>query len=342
MLARELPALHYAAARLGSGSDVLGLDDAASRDHDWGCRLTLLVDEADRAVIRAVDDLLSRGLPERFRGLPVRFMTTWNATESHQVEVDTVGGFAASRLGVNPLPGLSALDWLTLTGQSVLEVIAGPVYADTTTELSVVQRTLAWYPPQVERYVLACGWQRLVRRFPMMGRMADTGQPLASRLLSAALASEVMNLAFLLCRQWQPYDKWREAMFTRLSCAGELTGTIETAATAGDWHDREDALAAAVAALAAVQRRRGLPTPDEAVTPFMSRPYRTVAETLPGLLLADITDPMLARLAVRAGSAGQWIDSVDVLSGHNRHAACAVAYRAWLEPSPSRPDDDIT
>jgi hypothetical protein len=40
----------YAVGRLGSGSDVLGFDDAISRDHDWGCRLTLLVDETERAV----------------------------------------------------------------------------------------------------------------------------------------------------------------------------------------------------------------------------------------------------------------------------------------------------
>lgn len=36
----EIP---HAAARLGSGSDILDLDDAVSRDHDWGCRLTLLM-----------------------------------------------------------------------------------------------------------------------------------------------------------------------------------------------------------------------------------------------------------------------------------------------------------
>jgi hypothetical protein len=51
LLAKALPGLGYAAGRLGSGSDVLGLDDATSRDHDWGCRLTLLVDEADRDAV---------------------------------------------------------------------------------------------------------------------------------------------------------------------------------------------------------------------------------------------------------------------------------------------------
>ncbi|MGH3682570.1 MAG: DUF4037 domain-containing protein, partial [Natronosporangium sp.] len=261
LLGRELPGLRYAAARLGSGSDVLGFDDAASRDHDWGCRLTVLVDEADRAATPVVDELLTRLLPETFRGLPVRFPTSWDPTVSHKVEIAVVGDFATSRLGVDPLAGLSTLDWLILTGQSVLEITAGRVYADATTELSALRRRLTWYPPDVECFLLACGWRRLTERLPMVGRTAHAGQPRQSRLLSAALVQDLTSLAFLLHQRWSPYDKWREAAFARLPGAGDLSRSLDAALTATDWQEREDALVAAVDVLLAVQRGRGLPTP---------------------------------------------------------------------------------
>ena len=80
LLTHAMPRLRYAAGRLGSGSDVLGLDDAMSRDHDWGCRLTLLVDEADRAAVPQVSQLLERELPRSYRGFPVRFPVTWDSS----------------------------------------------------------------------------------------------------------------------------------------------------------------------------------------------------------------------------------------------------------------------
>lgn len=333
LLAREFPGLRYAAARLGSGSDVLGLDDARSRDHDWGLRLTVLVDEADADAVAPAGRALDRLLPEQFGGLPVRFATTWDPACTHRVQVDTVGRFALGRLGVSPLAGpagLSTVDWLTLTGQAVLEVTAGPVYADATTELAVLRRRLAWYPPDVERYVLACGWARLEERMPFIGRTADTGQPLQSRLLSAELASDVISLAFLLHRQWEPYEKWRGAMLARLPSGADLVGPLEAASGAAGWRDREAGLAAAVEVLAGVQRRAGLPTPDTVVTPFFDRPYQTITGALAELLLAEVSDPVLSRLHVRAGSVAQWADSVDVMAHPVRRVALAAAYRAWL------------
>ena len=159
LLAEAMPGLGYAAGRLGSGSDVLGFDDAMSRDHDWGCRLSLLVDEADRDAVPQITGLLERGLPDSYRGYLVRFPVTWDPALTHKVEVATVAGFAASRLGVDPAGELSVPDWLELTGQSMLEVIAGPVFADRTSELAQVRTALRWYPPDIERYVLAAGWR---------------------------------------------------------------------------------------------------------------------------------------------------------------------------------------
>ena len=40
---QHLPELRYAAARLGFGSEVLGLDDEMCRAHDWGLRLKVFV-----------------------------------------------------------------------------------------------------------------------------------------------------------------------------------------------------------------------------------------------------------------------------------------------------------
>jgi hypothetical protein len=328
LLAQAMPGLGYAAGRLGSGSDVLGLDDAMSRDHDWGCRLTLVVDEADREAVPRIAELLDRELPGSYQGHPVRFPVTWDSSGTHNVDVATVAGFATGRLGVDPTGELSALDWLVLTGQSVLEVIAGPVFIDRTAGLAPVRAALRWYPPDIERYVLAAGWQRLTQEMPMVGRTAERGDDLGSRLLGARLASDLMWLAFAVSRRWPPYPKWRGTAFQSLDLAVDLSGPLAVAATAPDWRDRESGLAEACEVLLNAQRARGLPAPASAVTPFWDRPYRTVDDAVPQALLADITDPQVTGLSALIGSIEQWVSSVDVLSSPDRRSALRAAYVA--------------
>jgi hypothetical protein len=338
LLDQAIPGLAYAAGRLGSGSDVLGLDDARSRDHDWGCRLTLLVDEDDRAQVPPISRLLEERLPERFAGFPVRFGVTWDPAVSHNVEVATVADFAISRLGVDPtrVGGLSALDWLTVTGQSVLEVTAGPVFADRTRALGPVRARLSWYPPDVERYVLAAGWQRLCQLLPMVGRTADVGDELGSRLLSASLANDLLSLAFTLSRRWAPYVKWRGTVLRSLPVAAGLAPLLDAAATGHDWRAREDALATGCKLLLDVQRAHGHPAPAGAVIPFWDRPYRTVDEAVPQQLLAAVTNPDVARLPPMVGAIEQWADSTDVLANAGRRVALQSAYRAWMGGTAAR------
>jgi hypothetical protein len=331
LLSQAVPGLGYAAARLGSGSDVLSLDDEMSRDHDWGCRLTLLVDEDARDQVPRISRMLEERLPERFGEFPVRFPVTWDSSLSHKVEVATVADFAASRLGVDPTAGLSVLDWLSVTGQSVLEVTAGPVFTDRTRTLAAVRTLLAWYPPEVERYVLAAGWQRLCQLLQMVGRTAETGDELGSRLLSARLAEDLLWLAFALSRRWAPYAKWRGTVFRSLPVAARLGPLLDAAAAARGWRDRENALAAACEMLLDIQREHGLSAPESAVIPFFDRPYRTVDPAVPQVLLAGVTDPEVARLPPMVGSIEQWADSTDVLSSPGRRAALRAAYRAWSE-----------
>jgi hypothetical protein len=327
LIQRTAPGLRYAAARLGSGSDVLGFDDPTSRDHDWGCRLTVLVDEADAEAVGFLEPVLEHELPRSFAGYPVRFATTWDPAVTHKVHLATVYGFAAGRLGVDPRNGLSQLEWLSLTGHSVLETVGGPVFHDETVELARLRGLLRWYPESLEPYLLAAGWQRLAQTMPFVGRTADTGQERQSVLLSGQLVRDLMRLAFLMERQWAPYSKWFEAGFARLSLARPLSEPLDRAATAKAWREREDGLVAAVEVLAQAQRERGLPTPDRAVVPFWDRPYQTVSEDLVNMLGDWSTGMPLV------GSIEQWVDNDDILARPHRRPALVAAYRAWLSDS---------
>lgn len=330
VLAAEFPRLRYAAARLGSGSDVLGLDDTMSRDHDWGCRLTLLVDPADAPVVPVLHDRLELRLPSSWRGRPVRFATSWDAAVCHRVQVATTGAFARSRLAVDPLGGLSAVDWLTLTGQSVLEVIAGPVFADRTASLGRLREILHWYPAEVDRYVLAAGWVQVSYRLPMHGRAADRGDELGSRMIASAIAGSLMRLAFLVHRRWPPYEKWLGTALRGWPGGAALADVLEGAMTAARWQDREEAMSSAAEQLLDVQRDRGVPVPRPALNQYWDRPYRHVNPSVIRGLRENIRSPELTGLSVEAGSIEQWVGNVEMLARPERRSALAAAYRTWL------------
>ena len=306
----RLPGLAYAAARLGSGSDVLGLDDAMSRDHDWGLRLNLLVPPD---LVGDVDDLLARHLPDSFAGHPVRFATTWDPTRRHRVQVQTARDLGVSRLGLDPTTDLSVPDWLSLTGQAVLEVTAGEVFVDGTGELAGIRHRLEWYPDDLWRHVVATDWARLAQELPFVGRTGERGDDLGSRVVAARLAGVAMHLGHHLERRWPPYAKWLGTSLARLPRAGAVTAPLQQTLVVGDWHEREQALVDALRRLNHLQSEVGLPTVDDPVEPFWDRPYRGVRAGVVDVLAESIRDPEVRALPRGVGSAEQWSDNVDVL-----------------------------
>ncbi len=314
LLARHAPGLVHTAGCLGPGSEVLGLDDATSRDHDWGLRLTLLVDEPQ---VGPLDELLERELPPSHDGLPTRFALTHDPVVRHRVHVTTVEAFTRARLGVDATRDLTVADWLSLTGQAVLEVVAGPVFAAGDGRLGDVRRRLAWYPDDVWLHVAAVDWARVAQELPFVGRTGSRDDDLGSRLVTARLAGVLVHLAFVLERRWPPYPKWRGAAFATLPCAAAVREHLEHALQASRWQDREAGLCAAADLLLDVQRGAGLPVPVDggAVEPFHDRPFQGLRAGIVEHLLAAVRDPAVRGLPPELGSVEQWSDNVALLTG---------------------------
>lgn len=325
----------HLAARLGSGSEVLGVDDEQSTDHDFGCRLTLLVDDRDGDAIPDIDRTLQARLPESVRGWPVRFATTWDGRHHHRVEVATVHDFARSRLGFDTREPLSPAAWLCLTGQSILEVVGGPVFHDTTRSFRPLSERLEWYPDDLWLYTLSSGWARLSQELPFVGRTGARGDEIGSRVLTARLTSGIIYLAFLLARTWMPYPKWTGTVLRELPGAPNIVGSLTSATTAATWSTRQEHLGAAIEGLADRQRGVGLPAVEPAVHQFFERPFLGVDEQVAGTLTAQIHDPEIRRLPP-IGSIEQWSDNVDLLANPARRAAATALYEVD-DPTPARP-----
>src|SRR5579871_2499341 len=141
ILARRFAGMAYAAARLDSGSDVLGYDTPRSTDHGWGPRLLLFLSGADyERYQEQIVAVLSDELPRQIRGYSTHFSSPdinigygWMEEApagpiSHGVSVWTVRSFFEEYLNVNPENELSAVDWLLLPEQRLRTIRSGRVF----------------------------------------------------------------------------------------------------------------------------------------------------------------------------------------------------------------------
>lgn len=348
LLRRHFGDLPHTAARIGTGSEVLGFDTARSADHEWGPRLQIFLhpDDADRHAEKIVA-MLAEHLPKTFLGYATNFvpagserirrMQVTDGPVHHRVDITDLGTWFTRHLGFDPRASIAVFDWLATPTQTLAEVTAGAVFHDGLAELVAARSRLCWYPTDVWRYILACQWQRISEEEAFVGRCGEVGDELGSAVVATRLVRDLMRLCLLMGRRYPPYSKWLGSAFAQLPCAADLTPTLTAAVAATDWRDREQHLARAYEAIGALHNQLGLTEPvDPSTRPYHDRPFQVLhAERFTAALGANITDPDIGALPL-LGAVDQYIDSTEVLA-HRTQTQAATRVVFGL-PSATRDD----
>jgi hypothetical protein len=339
LLADHFPDLRYTAARLDRGSEVLGFDTPMSMDHGWGPKLTLFLDEQDFASTHAkLHDILANHLPFTCHGFPTNFSGPFNdggqmeLKESyplhHMVTCTTPERFFRATLHINIHEEVTAADWLTFPHQRLRTIRAGQIYYDGLGSLETIRDQFHWYPKDLWLYLMASQWQRISQEAPFLGRTGIVGDELGSHLLADRLIIDLMNLAFLVEREYAPYWKWFGTAFQQLALAKTLTPIFEAVTQSRRWEDREHHLTRAYLELIRAHNDLKLTPPIQVeVRPFYQRPFLVPpTDEIIAALQAAITDPEVTTLPIGLGNINQISDNTDLLDNLDHGRKLKILY----------------
>jgi hypothetical protein len=258
------PNLEYAAASYGMCSECLGLDDEVSMDHMWGPRITLVLSEEDHD--RVADRMMAairKFMPRTFKGLPM----TWKNTDAdiqdtseealYSIWTTTLSGALGFCGGADALP-LKDVEWLKVSEQHLLEFTNGTVFRDDTGELTRAREALAYYPGDVLRWLLMCGWNTVGGDWFPIGRIGSRGDRLGLRIQAAKEAQHLMRLGFMVSREYTTYKKWFGTLFKRLPIADELEPVLADLLREEDWRRVEQRIWDASAVILRYQNELGI------------------------------------------------------------------------------------
>jgi hypothetical protein len=333
------PDLRHAAALIGYGSELLGLDDAMSRDHNWGPRVHLFLSRTDfEAYAERLVAEFSAVVPPTFLGEPIGWRNRPHPPATgpqalgileHGLEVHTLEGTLERLLGLRAGEEMTPLTWLGFAEQRLLAFTAGAVFHDDDGRLTAAREQLAYFPDDIWLYRIACQWRRITEEQAFVGRAGYVGDEIGSRVIAGRLVRDVMRMGFLLDRSYAPYSKWFGSAFARLPSAGELSPILMRVLSAADWKTRESELAAAYLVLARRQLAAGAGRRFEpAVQPYFDRPFMTInADAAIEATTAAIASTHIRALPI-VGSLDQVTDLTPLLEDpHRSHAVMDALLR---------------
>lgn len=339
ILDRRFPDLVHSAGHLERGSDVLGFDTARSMDHHWGPKTTIFLSGADcERFAGQIHEVMANELPYEVRGFPTHFHNSGHSGGvlkliserpiCHFVTTTTVQRFFDEYLGVDPLAGISEIEWMLMPQQMLRTMASGRVFHDGLNELEPARRALEWYPKDVWLYLLACQWRRIDQEEPFVGRCGDVGDELGSRIVASRQINELMRLCFLMERKYWTYYKWFGTAFSRLKCAQTLTPIFHAVLDSPDWKTREKHLSEAYLHVARMHNDLAITERIEPeITPFHDRPYMVPhSDRFVQALRARIESEAVRNLPEYMGAATQFVDATDVLDCRPRMQTLRALY----------------
>jgi uncharacterized protein DUF4037 len=216
ILAKEFPedTAQTAFGIFGYGSEVLGMDDDYSRDHHWGIRINALMpDSLYQAHQEEIMQRVGAQMPAMWRGHPLRE----GFTRGGGLEIASLEGHLLRTIGIDH-PPRTYQEWLDIPEEDITHIIGGQVWYDPHGRFTLVRETLRQYYPEPVRLRRIAHWARYysgMGTYALKRAILRENDHYANITFTRAMRIGV-QLAFLLDKQYFPYDKWTFEYFTRL------------------------------------------------------------------------------------------------------------------------------
>lgn len=224
MLAKEFPEYvsKIAVGLVGEGSDCMGFDDEASRDHDWGPGFCIWIPEELEPVIGKKLRECYDALPEVFMGYK-RIKTAQGAS---RLGVMTIEGFYRKYAGMKED---GSFDWRGVEDASFLAATDGEVFADPEGRFSEIRAKLqAGYPEEIRFLKIAEDLAKISQTGQYnYFRMLERGDRMTADGMLLESMRHVMRFWHHLCNVFPPHDKWLKKSTERLSGGGEVMALLE-------------------------------------------------------------------------------------------------------------------
>lgn len=224
---------------LFSGSDVLGADDALSRDHGWGPRFDVFRIDENAISNKSLQSEMKAAAPEEWDGFQSRFQFTpsVNVYDAFQYFGNL---FGSRRLPESPRDWICCEHALPSLESHLYYVRHGVVFHDPMGMLADMQARLHTYPQDIWllRMAQLCFDIAHYGEYNFCWRLTKRKDPVAAAMAIGNFQKAVMTLALVMDHDYAPYWKWLHHVFRSRKIAAHLDEHLVAMSTTLEYERR--------------------------------------------------------------------------------------------------------